>query len=257
MIEVVANVANIDKARLEQLVVDNEVPCGGCAEQAFAFVGVGNAVGKRLVVVTFQEGRVEVLGLIRHRAGRDGLGRVGIVGTAARSLEDLVLSGHLLKVSLEALVLDGGLLLSIFEIGELGLEVLDVLLLALAERSLSSTVLSLAARLGRCGILVVITSSVADVAFDHDIVRTIACSTAQGRMPLLLGLLGLLLLLPTLKLLLLLLLLASTEESVCRRGRRAGECALLRGRSIKTLVVEVWEATVGIEVLKAFLDGHE
>lgn len=62
---------------------------------------------------------------------------MGIVGAAARSPEDLVLGGHLLKVGLEALVLDGGLLLSIFEIGELGLEVFDVPLLALTERSLA------------------------------------------------------------------------------------------------------------------------
>lgn len=128
------------------------------------------------------------------------------------------------------------------------------------EANSRSTILSLAARLGRCSILVVITSShsiVTNVAFDHDIVRAIACSTAQWRMPLLLRLLRLLLLLSTLELLLLLLLLAGTEESVCWRGRRAGECALLRSRRIKALIVEVWEATVGIEVLKAFLDVHE
>ena len=68
-----------------------------------------------------------------------------------------------MQVSLETLVLDGGLLLRCFEIGKLRLEVLDVLLLALAEGSLS--VISEASQLhgpwtectptteGRCGVL--------------------------------------------------------------------------------------------------------
>lgn len=53
--------------------------------------------------------------------------------------ENLVLGGHSLQISSEALILIGGFLLGGFEACEFGLEVLDMLFFAFAECSLTAS----------------------------------------------------------------------------------------------------------------------
>lgn len=122
---------------------------------------------------------------------------------------------------------------------------------------LRSAVLCLAPRLSGSNILVIVTPPhpiVAIFALHHNIVGAIAGSTAQGGMPLLLRLLLLLLLLAVVNLLLCLLLLAGTKEPMGGRGRRAREGGLLGRGGIEGLVVEVWEAAVGVEAFESLLD---
>jgi hypothetical protein len=64
------------------------------------------------------------------------------VTTRRRRLENLILCGHLLEVALQSLVLERGLLLGCLEVGELGFQILDVLLFALTESSLSAVSVS-------------------------------------------------------------------------------------------------------------------
>lgn len=68
------------------------------------------------------------------RGERRGIG-VAYVG---RGSEDLILGGHLLQVPLQTFVLQGGMLLGSLKAGELGFEILDMLLLSLSEGSLAA-----------------------------------------------------------------------------------------------------------------------
>lgn len=121
----------------------DEVPRGSSGVQALAVGRLDDPVGELLVLVALQDARGELGRVVAHGAGDERLGGAGgleVIPPACGGgrLEDLVLGRHLLEVPLEALVLGRGLLLGRLEVGELGLEILDVLLLSLAEGSLTN-----------------------------------------------------------------------------------------------------------------------
>jgi len=185
-LQVFADAANIDQATLEQLMRDDEIPGRTRGEQTLAILGVSDAVGEGLVVVAGEDTRGEIGGTVAHGTCRHGLWgvRAGVaVTTRRRRLENLILCGHLLEVALQSLVLERGLLLGCLEVGELGFQILDVLLFALTESSLCCTVLSLALRLG--GSQVVLLGAPAaiavvialDLCVGDDVARQVADAT--------------------------------------------------------------------------------
>ncbi len=154
VLEPVADVGHVDEAAAEQVMADDEVPGGAGRQQPLARVGRGDAVAGRFVLVVGQQVRVEVgrgctsggpSSCPTRAASAAGSGRHG------RRPEDLVLGADLLQVALEPLVFRGRVGLGGLERGQLGLEVLDVALLALAEGALSAAAMSaLSARCHSC-----------------------------------------------------------------------------------------------------------
>lgn len=78
--------------------VDDEVLSCSCVKKFFFIVWVGNVVREWLVVVFFEEGRIEVFGFIWYGVGGNGFGRVGVVGVIVSCLEDFVFGWYFLKV---------------------------------------------------------------------------------------------------------------------------------------------------------------
>jgi hypothetical protein len=68
----------------------------------------------------------------------------------------VVLGGERLHLSLQSLVLLGGLLLGRLHVGELGFEVLDMLLLSLAEGTLSGAILGLSSSLAGSEVVILL-----------------------------------------------------------------------------------------------------
>ncbi len=138
-LQAIADLANVDKATFEEIVVDDQVPGSTGREQSLAIFALHDAVAGRLIGMVLENIGVEVFRVVRHRPGH---GRTAVRtrrGRAERlcSAEDLVLGAHLLHLALQPFILCRRVFLRGFELVQPGFEVFDMAFLALSEGSLA------------------------------------------------------------------------------------------------------------------------
>ena len=138
-LQALADLANVDEATFEEVVVDDQVPGGTGRKQSLAIFALHDTVARRLIGMVLEDIGVEVFRIVRHGPGH---GRTAVRtrrGRAERlcSAEDLVLGAHLLHLALQPFVLCRGLFLRTFELIQPDFEVFDMAFLALSEGSLA------------------------------------------------------------------------------------------------------------------------
>lgn len=150
-LEPVANVSYIDKPALEEIMVDDQIPCSSSRQQALAVIARYDPVTWCLVGVALEYIGIEVGGVVRHGACRGrNIGSRGAGTGNRRRAQDLVLCAHLLQITFEFLVLRDRLLLCFLQLLEPTFEILDMAFLALTECSLSEAGISKSCTVGGC-----------------------------------------------------------------------------------------------------------
>lgn len=136
VLEALAHITNIDKTLLEEFVRDDKVPCRASGKKPFAIICGDDAVRGGFVGVVLEDVGVKFGRVKAHRAG-GRLRRDGAMADVRGGTQNLVLSRHLLEVSLQTFVLERRLLLCRLKTREFSLKVLDMLLFPLTESTLS------------------------------------------------------------------------------------------------------------------------
>lgn len=139
-LQTLADDGNVNESPLIEFMIDDEIPGCSDGEQALAAFRSDDAVRKRLVMVIREDVGVEISRLVVHRPRRGRLRRVRGLALVdgRRGSQYLIFRRHLLETPPQLLILYRCLLLCGFETGDLGFQILDVLLLPFPKRPLAA-----------------------------------------------------------------------------------------------------------------------